>query len=122
MYGRPRWSEALNYVLKSYFSLIYEFFAFVTWGFGERPGRSLLASVAVVLVCAITFYYGGDSVTFGKFADSLYFSMVTFVTLGYGDISQKVAIYKIFSAAEAFLGMVLMGLFLAGYASKAKQY
>ncbi|MGF6592046.1 potassium channel family protein [Pseudomonas sp. 2835] len=121
-HGRPRWSEALSYVLKSYFSLVYEFFAFVTWGFGERPGRSLLASIAVILVCAITFYCGADSVTSGKFADSLYFSMVTFVTLGYGDISQKVAIYKIFSAAEAFLGMVLMGLFLAGYASKSKQY
>ncbi|WP_373416061.1 ion channel [Vibrio parahaemolyticus] len=48
--------------------------------------------------------------------------MVTFVTLGYGDISQDKPWLQIYSSIQAFSGMVLMGLFLAGFASKSKAY
>ena len=49
-------------------------------------------------------------------------SIVTFVTLGYGDISQTSSPLQLLSAIEAFSGMFLTGLFLAGFASKTKQY
>ena len=58
----------------------------------------------------------------GHLGRSLYFSIVTFVTLGYGDISQTSSLLQLLSAIEAFCGMFLTGLFLAGFASKTKQY
>ena len=48
--------------------------------------------------------------------------MVTFVTLGYADVFQTNIYLKLFAAIEAFLGVALMGLFIAGFASKSKQY
>jgi hypothetical protein len=52
----------------------------------------------------------------------LYFSIVSFTTPGFGDITQKTVFLRLFSALESLSGLVLMGLFLAGYASKTKRY
>jgi len=48
---------------------------------------------------------------------SLYFSIVTFSTLGYGDI-HPVGLLKGFAAVEAFLGLVVMGVFVVSLARK----
>lgn len=65
-----------------------KFVSFITWGFGERPIRSLLMSMGVILLATLTYFLAPESVTHGHLGRSLYFSIVTFVTLGYGDISQ----------------------------------
>lgn len=117
-----------NFIEKSLFSVgcyakfVLYFFSFLVWGFGEKPIRSLICSIVVMLVFSIIFFSSKGSVTFESLANSIYFSMVTFVTLGYGDIFQTDIYLKLFAATEAFLGVVLMGLFLAGFASKSKQY
>ena len=94
----------------------------MTWGFGEQPIRSLLMSMGVILLATLTYFLAPESVTHGHLGRSLYFSIVTFVTLGYGDISQTSSPLQLLSAIEAFCGMFLTGLFLAGFASKTKQY
>jgi hypothetical protein len=99
-----------------------KFVSFITWGFGERPIRSLLMSMGVILLATLTYFLAPESVTHGHLGRSLYFSIVTFVTLGYGDISQTSSPLQLLSAIEAFCGMFLTGLFLAGFASKTKQY
>lgn len=99
-----------------------KFISFITWGFGERPIRSLLMSMVVILLATLTYFLAPDSVTHHHLGRSLYFSIVTFVTLGYGDISQTSSPLQLLSAIEAFSGMFLTGLFLAGFASKTKQY
>lgn len=43
---------------------------------------------------------------------SLYFSVITITTLGYGDISPQTEIARILTALEALSGIVLIGLFL----------
>ena len=96
--------------------------SFFAWGFGERPSRSVLASGMTIILSAAIYYCLPQSQTAGDIWKSLYFSIVTFVTLGYGDITQKTNFLQIYSALEAFSGMFLLGLFLAGYASKSKQY
>lgn len=105
-----------------YFLFFINFLNYLVWGFGEKPFRCLLASLFVIMLSTVVFLFNSSSVTQGDFLNSLYFSIVTFVTLGYGDIAQKTPFLKIFSSIEAISGMVLMGLFLAGYASKSKQY
>ena len=46
------------------------------------------------------------------FLDSIYFSIVTITTLGYGDIVPHSLLIKILVSLEAILGIVLIGLFL----------
>ncbi|RMS71806.1 Ion channel protein, partial [Pseudomonas savastanoi] len=109
-------------LMQSYFRLLLYITSFITWGFGERPARSLFASIGLIAISALLYYLHPGSVTVSDSWSSLYFSIVTFVTLGYGDIYQKATPLRIYSSLEAFGGMFLIGLFLAGYASKSKQY
>lgn len=109
-------------LMQSYFRLLLYVTSFITWGFGERPARSLFASIGLIAISALLYYLHPGSVTVSDSWSSLYFSIVTFVTLGYGDIYQKATPLRIYSSLEAFGGMFLIGLFLAGYASKSKQY
>lgn len=46
------------------------------------------------------------------FIQSIYFSVITITTLGYGDISPVTETARILSAVEALSGIVLIGLFL----------
>ena len=77
------------------------------------PLKVLLAYISAILICAILYFYVTgifkDVITFG---DSLYFSVVTITTLGYGDFSPISALGKTIAAFETLLGVILMGLFL----------
>ncbi len=42
----------------------------------------------MILLATLTYFLAPASVTYHHLGRSLYFSIVTFVTLGYGDISQ----------------------------------
>ncbi len=53
------------------------------------------------------------------FADSLYFSAVTFTTLGYGDYRPVAnSTWRLFAAAEAFMGAALMAMFIVALTRK----
>jgi hypothetical protein len=47
------------------------------------------------------------------FAEAAYFSAVTLTTLGYGDMAPH-GFFRAFSAVEAILGLVFLGLFVSG--------
>ena len=66
-------------------------FLFLIWGYGEKPYRALLSAFVVILSCAAAYYFSGDLLSDGQphtpsVADAVYLSVVTFTTLGYGDI------------------------------------
>ncbi|MES9900146.1 MAG: potassium channel family protein [Sedimenticola sp.] len=77
------------------------------------PLKVFFAYISVVLICAVIYVsvpeMFKDKITIG---DGLYFSVVTITTLGYGDFSPISDSGKAVAAFEAFLGVVLMGLFL----------
>ncbi len=77
------------------------------------PLKVFFAYISVVLICALIYVsvpeMFKEKITLG---DSLYFSVVTITTLGYGDLSPISDFGKAIAALEAFLGVVLMGLFL----------
>ncbi|MBD3176116.1 MAG: hypothetical protein GF320_13130, partial [Armatimonadia bacterium] len=88
-------------------------------GYGERPSRVLLWGAVLV------FIFMGIHSSLGIWTDgpdgpmrvtdlghALYFSVVTFTTLGYGDYRPSPGWGQFFSSAEALLGVVLMSLFL----------
>jgi hypothetical protein len=96
----------------SYFMLTFSYFI---WGHGERPARALYCAVSVILASALIYSQGvlaqNGGVFRPGFLDSLYFSAVTFTTVGYGDIS-PVGVSRYLACAEAFCGMFLMPLFI----------
>lgn len=92
-------------------------------GYGERPQRTVLASVAVVLGSAFVYpaaggIRDGDAVvTYASdgaaaVTDGLYFSVVTFSTLGYGDLEPTGALARAIAGLEALSGAFLVALFV----------
>ena len=60
-----------------------------------------------------------NKVTFGgTFFESFYFSLVTFATLGYGDLIPKAGIFRIIASFESLMGVVLTAIFIFIFARK----
>lgn len=99
-------------------------------GYGEDPIRVVGFSIFLILVCALAYFFldttGAHPIYEGvtgwkfyvlEFFNSLYFSVVTFTTLGYGDIS-PVGLARFIAACEAFLGSFTMALFVVVFVKK----
>lgn len=109
----------LKYKTKYVLSLIDE----LAWGYGEKPIRILLTSLLVLSIYTIAYYRlfsPQDTSQSYSLVDCLYFSIVTFTTLGYGDITPKTDFQKIICGSEALIGAFLIGLIVAGFANKSK--
>lgn len=84
--------------------------------YGTSFVRVLVASAIVVLICAVLFttnaslLFHNQPVDHAYFMNSLYFSLVTFTTVGYGDF-HAVGALRFLAAFEAFAGAALMALF-----------
>jgi len=67
-------------------------FGNLLFGYGERPVRVLYSSLAVILIFALMYYHRGALICPGyedngqSLFDSIYFSAITFTTLGFGDV------------------------------------
>ncbi|MBT4044247.1 MAG: hypothetical protein HOK21_03255 [Rhodospirillaceae bacterium] len=101
-------------------------------GYGERPFRVVLVSISVILSCALLYFAFGITDHAGivifdpatglaensmSFLNVLYFSVVTFTTLGYGDMS-PIGITRLIAASEAFLGAFVLALFVVVFVKK----
>lgn len=77
------------------------------------PVKVFVAYASVIFMSAVLYFYlPGIFEKKNTFVDSLYFSVVTITTLGYGDISPVSGIGKTIAAIEALLGVILIGVFL----------
>ncbi len=105
-------------------------------GYGERPTFALITSLEIVMLFAIIYMITGLSV--GEyiinykvilsqgilfenlntyFMQSLYFSIVTFTTVGYGDIT-PIEYSILLSGIEMLLGVTMVGIWTATLARK----
>lgn len=94
-------------------------------GYGERPQRVILSSGFVMFSYACLFYLLKavrspiDPDYTLSFWDYIYYSVVTFTTLGYGDIVPKMNLaFRMLAVSEAFTGAFMMGLFIFTLARK----
>jgi len=96
-------------------------FGRIIFGYGERPYYPLFIALAVI-ACWTGLYYSLDAIdpsptdeaavaAPATLGESLYFSVVTFTTLGYGDFKPKPD-YRLLAGAEAALGAGLMATFI----------
>lgn len=96
-------------------------------GYGEKPSRVILSSAALVLIYGIA-YSALDILSVPQayvekggfvFWDYIYFSIVTFTTVGFGDLTTKVVpLFQMLVGSEAFIGAFMMGLFVFTLARK----
>ncbi|MBU7046786.1 MAG: pentapeptide repeat-containing protein [Theionarchaea archaeon] len=119
-------------------SYVYSFLK-CTCGYGEKPERVILASVLIIFVAAFLFVFNGIAIgeytpeeriinydlsltvpsmqAVKDFVQCLYYSVVTFTTLGYGDI-HPVGYSKLVASAEAFTGAFFIALFVLVFGRK----
>lgn len=94
-------------------------------GYGEKPYRIVLSALATIILFAVLFFSLNavmDLSTPGsalRLSDCIYYSTITFTTVGYGDIIPKpYALFRLIAACEAFIGVFLTGLFIFTLARK----
>ena len=90
-------------------------------GYGERPIRTFINFIIIISIFALIYanctLIGPNGVISGNYWESLYFSTITFTSLGYGDI-RPVGIAKLFAAIESLLGVFLISLFVFVFCRK----
>jgi hypothetical protein len=100
-------------------------FGRLLFGYGERPVRVLLASACIIIACA--FFYSRQEVLIyrqglngpSSFFQGLYFSTITFTTLGYGDLyPDPNGLCRVVAMIEAVAGGCLMALFVVCLAKR----
>lgn len=118
----PRWS------FKWCFSQLVDWLC----GYGEKPENTVLFSMYLILISAFLYFlfgvnHGNEilqldlqksfSENVSTFFMTLYYSVVTFTTLGYGDIT-PFGITRFFAALEAFIGSFTIALFVVVFVKR----
>jgi len=96
-------------------------FSWIIWGHGERPSRTFYSGILAIFLFAI-LYTSGDLLKNGiiyrpQFFEALYFSVITFSTVGYGDII-PVGSSKLIVMVESLCGIFVIPLFVIGLSRK----
>ncbi|MCM8761571.1 MAG: pentapeptide repeat-containing protein [Candidatus Omnitrophica bacterium] len=94
-------------------------------GYGEKPYRIVTSAITAITLYAI-LYHSFNSIErtsnpsyILRWYDYLYYSTITFTTVGYGDfVPRQAGFFKMLSATEAFCGVFLTGLFIFTLARK----
>ncbi len=86
------------------------------WCYGESPFRTVFAASVMILCSAIVYSFSGLLAFQGQvgavsFWDALYFSGVTFTTLGYGDYT-PVGWIRLMALLECLSGFIMVPLFM----------
>lgn len=94
-------------------------------GYGTKPKSVLITMVLTVLAFAIAYMYlpimdinFSSSKIENDVMKSIYYSGITFLTIGYGDISPQNEITALTSVIEGFLGIFLMSYFTVSFVRK----
>jgi hypothetical protein len=103
---------------KKPFAWIWSMIMNLVCGYGERPERVVISAIVIIFGLALAYYFLG-SFSSSSFLDTLYYSVVSFVALGYGSWApQPVSWAKYMGAIEAVLGVFMMALFLVTFTRK----
>ena len=93
----------------------------VTAGYGESLLRWAITCVVVLLAFAGAYALFSLIEPVASRFDYIYFSIVTFTSLGYGDVHPVGIAGKILASAEILAGLVMFGLLLSFIANRAQR-
>lgn len=86
----------------SFFITLTRFLRGLWYGFKDPEFKGLFFFVIILLLSGTIFY---AQVEHWRVLDSLYFSVTTLTTIGFGDFSPKTDIGKIFTIVYIFIGI-----------------
>ena len=95
--------------MPAFFILIYRFFRSLWHGLKDKEFRALFYWVIGILLLGTWFY---AKVEGWRALDSLYFTVTTLMTVGYGDFYPKTDAGKIFTIFYIFVGIGLLSGFI----------
>jgi hypothetical protein len=87
------------------------------WGYGEKPGRLLLGMAAGIFLFGV-LQYSLDGIRGNSFGSHLYFSGITFLTIGYGDLVPVEPIPRVLAVVEGAVGITVIGMLIASCTKK----
>ncbi|TAL33690.1 MAG: hypothetical protein EPN97_09215 [Alphaproteobacteria bacterium] len=113
--------RALGFKLRCLGALLEE----IVWGYGERPLRIFATALCLIAFYAAVYYFYASELSMDpsqatRLVNSIYLSVITFTTVGYGDITPKTEHMKLICATEALFGCFTMGLVVAGFSNKSR--
>ncbi|ARN57001.1 Ion channel [Sedimentisphaera salicampi] len=95
------------------------------FGYGEKPVRVIYAALTVIITCGLLYFSVGDlecphSPNGSTFFESMYFSVITFTTLGFGDVYPNAThtFTRAVAMFEAISGTFLISLFVVCLAKR----
>jgi len=132
MYNDASWAsfkektmERLALKKKGDWNYLPSLFMNILCGYGEKPYRIILSALLTIITFALLYFSlntverSGDPSYIFRWYDYLYYSTITFTTVGYGDFVPRAhPICRLLAAAEAFSGVFVTGLFIFTLARK----
>ncbi|OGW82268.1 MAG: hypothetical protein A3G33_11185 [Omnitrophica bacterium RIFCSPLOWO2_12_FULL_44_17] len=104
--------------IQNFFRWLFNILNDAVWGYGEKPLRTLVVLAIIIFGCAIVYSFSGHIISAGgerhiSFLEAIYFSTITFTTVGFGDFLPG-HWTRFLAAAEALSGITLVPLFVVG--------
>ncbi len=100
----------------SFLANFINFFRAIWRGLRDSEFQVLLTLTAITLISGTLFYRYAEG---WSVLDSLYFSVITLTTVGYGDLSPSTPLSKIFTMAYLMVGIGIIVAFVNKIASDA---
>lgn len=112
--------ERRHFLKKRDLRFIPSFFMDLLSGYTEKPNRVIAASMAIIGFFGVAYFLldvprPSPHVLYDRatLVDSLYFSVITFTTTGYGDFTPRPgALFRALACMEAFSGPFMAGLYI----------
>lgn len=90
----------------------------LAWGYGEKPWRLALVMIANIVIFG-SVLWAVDGLAAGKaYWEYIYFSGITYLTVGYGDIAPDTPLAKFISVLNAGTGIATFGMLIASVTKK----
>ena len=122
--GWQKWFRILGLGTKYTLKYLSLFCVNLIYGHGERPWRIAVWGVVILFLSALLFTAFDLTIVdlesptlWEKFLSNLYFSVITFTTLGYGDYT-KPGWGKLIAGLESYLGLFCIALFSIAVAKR----